>query len=233
MEGLIGGGRIIKPGEISLAHKGVLFLDETPEFRRSILQCLREPVENGKVYLARAGRNSWFPADFQIVMAANSCPCGNRGKDDSVCRCTDIDVYRYWKRVGGALIDRIDIRIPVMPVESEILTEESSDSGEEYYKMVQNAVEIQKQRFKDFAYKRNSRIPPSECNLFIKLPEKSKDILSKAVHKFSFSARAVHSIMKLARTCADMKGNSSVDVDHESLLHSIQMRRYGDKDFFW
>ncbi|MCL2480208.1 MAG: YifB family Mg chelatase-like AAA ATPase [Spirochaetaceae bacterium] len=233
MEGLIGGGRNIKPGEISLAHKGVLFLDETPEFRKSILQCLREPVENGKVYLARAGKNCWFPADFQIVMAANPCPCGNRGKDDSVCHCTDIDVYRYWKRVGGALIDRIDIRIPVMPVESEVLTENNNDSGEEYYKMVQSAVDIQKERFKDFVYKRNSRIPPSDCNMFIKLSESSKDILSKAVKKFSFSSRAVHSVMKLARTFSDMKGNPSVDIEHESLLEAIQLRRYGDKDFFW
>jgi len=233
MEGLIGGGRIIKPGEISLAHKGVLFLDETPEFRKSILQCLREPVENGKVYLARAGKNCWFPADFQIVMAANPCPCGNRGKEDSVCCCTDIDVYRYWKRIGGALIDRIDIRVPVMPVESEILTENSNDSGEEYYKMVQNAVDIQKERFKNFAYKRNSRIPPSECNMFIKLSENSKDILSKAVKKFSFSSRAVHSTMKLARTFSDMKGNSSANIEHESLLEAIQLRRYGDRDFFW
>ena len=233
MEGLIGGGRNVKPGEISLAHKGVLFLDETPEFRKSILQCLREPVENGKVYLARAGKNCWFPADFQIVMAANPCPCGNRGKDDSVCCCTDIDVYRYWKRVGGALIDRIDIRIPVMPVESEMLTENSNASEEEYYKMVQNGVNIQKERFKNFGYKRNSRIPPSDCNRFIKLSDKSRDILSKSVKKFSFSSRAIHSIMKLARTCSDMKGNSSVDVDYESLLEAIQLRRYGDKDFFW
>ena len=233
MEGLIGAGRNIKPGEISLAHKGVLFLDETPEFRKSILQCLREPVENGKVYLARAGKNCWFPADFQIVMAANPCPCGNRGKDDSVCHCTDIDVHRYWKRVGGALIDRIDIRIPVMPVESEVLTENNNDSAEEYYKMVQNAVNIQKERFKDFEYKRNSRIPPSDCNMFIKLSENSKDILSKAVKKFSFSSRAVHSVMKLARTFSDMKGNYSVDIEHESLLEAIQLRRYGDKDFFW
>ena len=233
MEGLIGGGRIIKPGEISLAHKGVLFLDETPEFRKSILQCLREPVENGKVYLARAGKNCWFPADFQIVMAANPCPCGNRGKDDSVCCCTDIDVYRYWKRVGGALIDRIDIRVPVMPVESEILTESSNDSAEEYYKMVKTGVDIQKERYKNFAYKRNSRIPPSDCNTFIKLSDKSRDILSKSVKKFSFSSRAIHSVMKLARTYADMKGNASADVDYESLLQAIQLRRYGDKDFFW
>ncbi|MDX9801552.1 MAG: YifB family Mg chelatase-like AAA ATPase [Spirochaetia bacterium] len=233
MEGLIGGGRILKPGEISLAHKGVLFLDETPEFRKSILQCLREPAESGRVDLARAGKNCWFPADFQLILAANPCPCGNRGKDDSVCLCSDIDIYRYWKRVGGALLDRIDIRIPVMPVDADIISGSKPESSIDYRKMVRSAAEIQAERYKGKPFRSNSRIPAGECVNYIQLQERSRDILSKAVKKFSFSSRAVHSVMKIARTCADIKGNISPVIDHESLLEAIQFRRYGDRDFFW
>jgi magnesium chelatase family protein len=233
MEGLIGGGRVLRPGEISLAHKGVLFLDETPEFRKSILQCLREPAESGRVDLARAGKNCWFPADFQMVLAANPCPCGNRGKDDSVCLCSEIDIHRYWKRVGGALIDRIDIRIPVMPVNASVITENRQSETIDYRKMVKTAAEIQRKRFRGIQYRRNSRIPPGEFDTFIKLTDKSKSVLSKAVEKYSFSSRAVHSVMKIARTCCDLKGMSETLIDHESLLEAIQLRRYGDRDFFW
>ncbi len=233
MEGLIGGGRILKPGEISLAHKGVLFLDETPEFRKSILQCLREPVESGRVDLARAGKNCWFPADFQMVLAANPCPCGNRGKDDSVCLCTELDIHRYWKRVGGALIDRIDIRIPVMPVDAGVITGEDNAPAGDYIGMVRMACEIQNERFRGKPYKRNSRIPAGECGNYIRLSDKSRELLGEAVKKFAFSSRAVHSIMKIARTCCDLKGKESADIDHESLLFAIQLRRYGDRDFFW
>ncbi len=233
MEGLIGGGRIIKPGEISLAHKGVLFLDETPEFRKSILQCLREPSERGRVDLARAGKNCWFPADFQLILAANPCPCGNRGKDDSVCLCSDIDIYRYWKKVGGALLDRIDIRVPVMPVDADIISGSKPEESIDYRSMVRNSTEIQTKRYKGKPFKRNSRIPAGECVNFIQLQERSREILSKAVKKFSFSSRAVHSVMKIARTCADIKGNTSIVIDHDSLLEAIQLRRYGDRDFFW
>lgn len=233
MEGLIGGGRIIKPGEISLAHKGVLFLDETPEFRKSILQCLREPSERGRVDLARAGKNCWFPADFQLILAANPCPCGNRGKDDSVCLCSDIDIYRYWKKVGGALLDRIDIRVPVMPVDADIISGSKADESIDYRSLVLNSTGIQNERYKGKPFKRNSRIPAGEFANFIQLQERSRDILSKAVKKFSFSSRAVHSVMKIARTCADIKGNTSIVIDHDSLLEAIQLRRYGDRDFFW
>ena len=233
MEGLIGGGRVLKPGEISLAHKGVIFLDETPEFRKSILQCLREPAESGRVDLARAGKNCWFPSDFQMVLAANPCPCGNRGKDDSICLCTDLDIHRYWRKVGGALLDRIDIRIPVMPVDARVITGESTASDINYKNIVKAATDIQNKRYEGKKYKRNSRIPAGECGLYIKLSDNSRTLLSKAVVKFSFSSRAVHSIMKIARTCSDLKGNESIEVDHESLLEAIQLRRYGDRDFFW
>ena len=112
-EGLVGGGAEILPGEVSLAHKGVLFLDETPEFGSSLLQGMREPLENGKISIARAGNSYWYPADFQLVMAANPCPCGNLGKDSSACVCSMKEIHRYWKKIGGALLDRIDMRVPV------------------------------------------------------------------------------------------------------------------------
>ena len=113
LEGIIGGGPSIKPGEISLAHNGILFLDEAPEFHKNVLQSLREPVERHRVDLARAGKNYWYPANFQLVITTNPCPCGNRGKADSVCVCSNKEVSGYWKRLGGALLDRIDIRIQV------------------------------------------------------------------------------------------------------------------------
>ena len=114
-EGLVGGGRCLRPGEISLAHKGVLFIDEAPEFHRDVLQSLREPLEEGRIALARAGRVVRYPADFQLVLAANPCPCGNLGRDGKVCVCSIPDVQRYWRRIGGPLLDRIDIRVPLRP----------------------------------------------------------------------------------------------------------------------
>ncbi len=116
LEGIIGGGRMVRPGEISLAHRGVLFLDEVGEFRGHILQSLREPLEDGIVTIARAERTFWFPACFQLVMAANPCPCGNLGRENAVCLCGPAEIYRYWRRMGGALLDRVDMRLPVSPV---------------------------------------------------------------------------------------------------------------------
>lgn len=239
MEGLIGGGRVLKPGEISLAHKGVLFLDETPEFRKSILQCLREPIESGRVDLARAGKSYWFPADFQLILAANPCPCGNRGKDEAICLCSDMDIHRYWKKIGGALLDRIDIRVPVLPVDPTLLSgnrkEEDtvSEKQKNWKERVLDAVDIQKERYKGMDFNRNGRIPPSECEKYIKLSNKSTELLSKAVKKYSFSSRSVHSIMKIARTIADLKGESQIEVDQETFLEAVSLRRYGDWDFFW
>ena len=115
-EGILGGGRLLKPGEVSLAHQGVLFLDEAPEFGMSLLQGLREPVEDGWVSIARAGCTVRYPASLQLVLAFNPCPCGNLGRGGHVCICSLTEIHRYWRRVGGALLDRIDVRVPLAPV---------------------------------------------------------------------------------------------------------------------
>ena len=122
-EGILGGGRLLKPGEVSLAHNGVLFLDEAPEFGMSLLQGLREPVEDGWVSIARAGSTVRYPASLQLVLAFNPCPCGNLGRGGHVCVCNTTEIHRYWRKVGGALLDRIDVRIPLKPVRASEMCE--------------------------------------------------------------------------------------------------------------
>ena len=148
-EGVIGGGRTVKPGGVSLAHKGVLFLDETPEFSKNILQSLREPVEEGRVDIARAGRSCIYPADFQLILAANPCPCGNLGNRDAVCVCSKKEVMNYWKKLGGALLDRIDIRIPVEPVTIDLYAAEEIESSRDISARVAKAVGLQEKRYRN------------------------------------------------------------------------------------
>ncbi len=243
LEGIIGGGRLLRPGEISLAHNGILFLDEAPEFRKNVLQSLREPVERHRVDLARAGRVYWYPANFQLVFTTNPCPCGNRGKADSVCMCTNAEVSAYWKKIGGALLDRIDIRVPVKPLSSEEMLPGSGDEDESenkqavtslmMRKIVSDAVSIQKERFKDTGITFNSEIPPGKIGRFIQPDREGQELMAKAVKKFSLSTRACHSVLKLARTLADIAGEPELVIRKDFFLEAIQMRRYGDNDFFW
>lgn len=239
LEGIIGGGRLLRPGEISLAHNGVLFLDEAPEFRKSVLQSLREPIERHRVDLARAGRVFWYPADFQLIMTANPCPCGNRGKADGVCMCSNAEVVSYWKRLGGALLDRIDMRIPVRPLSSEELLPDFSGEESDGFtsmdmrKIVTEVALLQRERFQGTDIVFNSEIPPGKISRYIQPDREGKKILADAVKKFSLSARACHSILKLSRTLADIDGKPDVLISKDFLLQAIQMRRYGDSDFFW
>lgn len=235
LEGIIGGGKYLKPGEISLAHNGILFLDEAPEFHKNVLQSLREPVERHRVDLARAGQNYWYPADFQLVLTTNPCPCGNRGKPDSVCVCSNSEVSTYWKRLGGALLDRIDIRIPVRPLSAEdmIYSDKPVPTSAELRAQVEKAHDVQKKRFTgtDICY--NSQIPPGRISKYIQMDEAAQNIFSKAVRRFSLSTRACHSVLKIARTIADMSGYTGMQLKKEHILDAVQMRRYGDSDFFW
>ena len=235
LEGIIGGGRYLRPGEISLAHNGILFLDEAPEFHKNVLQSLREPVERHRVDLARAGKNYWYPADFQLVMTTNPCPCGNRGKADSVCVCSNSEVSNYWKRLGGALLDRIDIRIPVRPLSVEDMVSSSAHvaTSAELRQQVEKAQEMQKKRFEgtDICY--NSQIPPGRLAKYIQMDDDAQAVFAKAVKRFSLSTRACHSVLKIARTIADMTGYTDIMLKKEHVLDAVQMRRYGDSDFFW
>jgi len=230
-EGIVGGGSEIQPGEVSLAHRGVLFLDETPEFGTSLLQGMREPIENGKISIARAGNSYWYPADFQLVMAANPCPCGNLGKDGSACVCSANEIHRYWKKIGGALLDRIDMRVPVKPVDPSYLLSGESESSFQIKDRVEKAVEMQKKRYGKEEYSRNGRIPAGAVKIHCPLDEETKILFTETVRKLSLSSRACHSVLKIARTIADLDESENIQRDH--FLEAVYYRRYGDRDIFW
>ena len=230
-EGLIGGGKILKPGEVSLAHKGVLFLDEAPEFKQVVLTDLREPLENGDVNIARAGTNCWFPSDFQLILTANPCPCGNLGRDEAVCLCSKSELRKYWKKLGGPLLDRIDIRIPVHPVPAEEILNDTGESSSEIRNRVKYAVEIQEKRYSDQSFSRNSKIPAGLLPEYCRLDKKLTSVFTEVIKKLSLSSRAVHSVLKLSRTIADLENREMISKEH--LFEAVQHRRYGDSDFFW
>jgi magnesium chelatase family protein len=230
-EGIIGGGKVPKPGEVSLAHHGILFLDEAPEFRKNILQALREPIEAEKVIISRAQMSLWYPASFQLVLAANPCPCGNLGRKEKVCLCSSSDVFRYWKRIGNVLLDRIDIRVPVSPVPMEEIVGGAGTSSSGIRSRIIKAVKIQHTRYARLPFSRNSRIPPGLLDRFCKLDKECAHLLIRAMKKVSISSRSVHSILKIARTVADL--DESVNIEKDHLLEAIQHRRYGENDFFW
>ncbi|OQY34501.1 MAG: hypothetical protein B6241_04325 [Spirochaetaceae bacterium 4572_59] len=231
MEGLIGGGVQIQPGEISLAHGGVLFLDETPEFQGRILQSLREPLENGKVTIVRAGQSYWYPSRFQLVMAANPCPCGNLGKPEAVCICSHNEIQRYWKKVGGALMDRIDIRIPVEPVSPEVLLNDQPLASAELRVSVVEASDRQAFRYKEENFRRNRDIPVGKLGEYCFIRENLQAYFTKMARFLGLSSRACHSVLKVARTIADLSGHD--DISQEDLEEAGQYRRYGDSNFFW
>ncbi len=207
---LIGGGAL-RPGELSLAHLGVLFLDELPEFPRNALEALREPLESGSVVLSRLKRSCEFPARFQLVAAMNPCPCGYAGDARGRCRCTDEQIARYKNRISGPLIDRIDIHveIPALPVEHLMsdagdVTEASAVVAER----VAAARDLQLQR----QGKLNARLTPSEVATICILDRESRSLLATAIARLGLSARAYHRVLKLARTCADLAGAAGIRV---------------------
>lgn len=234
-EGLIGGGRNPAPGEVSLAHRGVLFLDEAPEFRKNALQSLREPLTRGRVELSRAANSCWYPAEFQLILAANPCPCGNLGKDDGVCVCSRQEIARYWFRIGGALMDRIDIRAPVEPVEPRLLLEKEGQSGDEVRETVIQARRRQAARNGTAAAGTvpllNGRLGPDALERLSSMEEDTELYFYKAVKRLGLSSRAMISVLRVARTIADLDGAERLTRSH--IGEAVQHRRYGDKDFFW
>ncbi|MBE6350908.1 MAG: ATP-binding protein [Spirochaetaceae bacterium] len=216
LEGMVGGGTHCHPGEISLAHNGVLFLDEACEFRSSVLQTLRVPLESHSITLSRAGRHTIFPADFQLLIATNPCPCGNFGSKDKICLCSAFSVENYWKKFSGPLLDRIDIRVPVFqnlklprdfPKEAGIV---SGTTTEELRVAIKKSQEIQLSR----QGKLNSKLTPDEINFYCNLHSVLKEYLEHVSEKKDFSSRAVHSCIKLARTIADMQGSYDIKLEH-------------------
>jgi magnesium chelatase family protein len=230
-EGLVGGGHGLKPGEISLAHRGILFIDEAPEFRRDALQSLREPLEEGRVFLARAGKSVRLPADFRLVMAANPCPCGNLGREGRVCICGLADIQRYWMRLGGPLLDRIDIRVPLRPADARALLGPPEEGSKAIRQRVGLALSRQAERYSGLGFGLNGKLPAGLIERFCGLSPRATQALGLAADKLSLSSRACHSVLRIARTIADLEGSELIVEDQ--LLEAVQHRRYGDGDYYW
>lgn len=222
--GLIGGGNIPRPGEISLAHNGVLFLDEFPEFRRDVIESLRQPLEEGKVTITRASYSVTYPAKFLLIAAANPCKCGYLGHPTKACQCTYQEIKKYQSKLSGPIIDRIDIHIEVPPVEiKEILREkaQAGESSEEIRERIIKARNIQERRY-GTTTKLNAHLKPKEIKKFCTLESGGEIFLEKVLEKMGFSARAVHKILKVARTIADLEGCDIIKKEH--LAEAIQYR---------
>lgn len=200
---LVGGGANPRPGEISLAHRGVLFLDELPEFQRQVLEVLREPLESGEVRISRAKAQVTFPASFQLVAAMNPCPCGYHGSDADRCRCTPDQVRRYRDKISGPLLDRIDMHIPVRALKHGELHGPSTGDNSE---TVRQRVEQARRRQFDRQGKYNHQLNAPELERYCVLNKTDKLLLEQAIDKLGLSTRAYHRVLKVARTLADMEG---------------------------
>lgn len=221
--GIVGGGTWPKPGEISLSHRGVLFMDEFPEFTRSVLEALRQPLEDGIVTVSRASGSLTFPAKFLLVAAQNPCPCGFLSDPEKRCICTPTQIIRYQKKVSGPILDRIDIHIEVPRIKYEKLANEKVAEGSAAVKKrVEAARGIQLARFEKMAIKTNSEMGVRQVKEFCKLDEKAEELIGHAVDSMKLSARVYHRILKLARTIADLEGKEKIAVSH--IAEALQYR---------
>lgn len=221
--GLIGGGTKITPGEISLAHRGVLFLDELPEFPRATLEALRQPLEDGVVTISRAQGTITFPSRFLLLTASNPCPCGFLGHPKKACVCSPSQIIKYKKRLSGPLLDRIDLHIDVPPVEEEKLTKHfSSETSATIKKRVKEAWERQKSRFKNELIFTNSEMSPAQIRKFCKLSEEANHLLKQAISRLSLSARSYFKVIKIAQTIADL--NKKETIEASFIAEALQYR---------
>ncbi|CAA9891756.1 Competence protein ComM [Candidatus Methylobacter favarea] len=212
---LVGGGSNPRPGEISLAHNGALFLDELPEFDRKVLEVLREPLETGHITISRANRQADFPARFQLIAAMNPCPCGYLGDASGRCHCTSEQVMRYRARVSGPLLDRIDMHLDVPRVSHEVLRK-GSPNGEESSEKIRARVVASRSIAVSRSGKANSALTAKEVKQLCLLSEQGHRLLEQAMDKFGLSHRAYHRILKLARTIADLAQSESIEISHLS-----------------
>ncbi|MBI2028626.1 MAG: YifB family Mg chelatase-like AAA ATPase [Candidatus Levybacteria bacterium] len=224
--GLIGGGAVPKPGEISLAHRGVLFLDEFPEFPRHVLEALRQPMEDGTITISRSQGRITFPSKFMLFAAQNPCPCGYLGDKNKECKCTTSQILNYQKRVSGPMLDRIDVHLEVPAVKIEHLTNQNpirdGESSSRIRRRVQKAKDIQIKRFKKRGITANSEMSAKDIKVFCVLSQECLNLLRMAVEKMKLSARSYHRTLKLARTIADLEG--SLDIGQSHIAEALQYR---------
>lgn len=226
---LIGGGQYPRPGEISLSHRGVLFLDEFPEFPRGVLEALRQPLEDSVVTVSRAQGSLTFPADFLLVAAQNPCPCGYLSDPEKHCICTPTQIMRYQKKISGPLLDRIDIHIEVPRVKYDKLSSEKvAEESAKIKKRVQTARDIQSKRFKGLKIKSNATVSSRHIKEFCKLEKEAEKILGQAVEQMKLSARVYHRLLKIARTIADLEGVENIKTNHisEALQYRPKEKTY-------
>lgn len=220
---IIGGGRVPKPGEISLAHYGVLFFDELTEFNRNILESLREPLENREVIINRLSGNYQYPCNFMFVASMNPCPCGYYGDEEKECKCTPQEIHRYLRKISGPLLDRIDIQIEVKrPKFEKISSKEKVETSSEIRERVNKARKIQLEKYKNYGIHSNAELNTKMIADFCKLDEKGEELLQNAFKKFKLSVRAYERILKVARTIADLEEKENIEFKH--VAEAIQYR---------
>lgn len=227
---LIGGGKIPKPGEISLAHNGVLFLDELPHFNKNTLELLRSPMEDGQVNINRLSGNIMYPCRFMLIASMNPCPCGYYGSKEKECTCSDTAIHKYMNRLSGPLLDRIDIQVEVNPVQYVDLKEnEIEETSEEIRERVNKAREKQIERYKEYKIFSNSELNSKLINKFCILDSESEKLLHSAFERLKMSARAYTRILKVARTIADLDNSEEIKKKH--IAEAIQYRSLDRK--YW
>lgn len=220
---LIGGGQWPKPGEVSLSHRGVLFLDEFPEFPRGVLEALRQPLEDGVVTISRAQGSLTFPAEFMLIAAQNPCPCGYLSDPEKHCVCTPTQIVKYQRKISGPLLDRIDIHIEVPRLKYEKFSkEERAEDSKTIRERIRNTRKIQRERFSKTKIKSNSEISNKYIKEFCPMENEAERLMAQAVNQMKLSGRVYHRILKVARTIADLENSPKIKADH--IAESLQYR---------
>lgn len=229
---LIGGGSPPRPGEITLAHRGVLFLDEFPEFHRDVLESLRQPLEEGKITISRAKHSVTFPARFTLIIASNPCPCGYAGSSDRECKCLNSQIQKYQRKLSGPLIDRIDMFVEISPLKYEkLVTPDLENSSVKIREKVKQARAISQERFKKEGIFTNSEISLPLIKKYCQIDSKSHHLLRTFVNSGKLSPRGYHRVLKVARTIADLEESEKIQYEHIAEALSYRLS-FEDKDYF-
>lgn len=221
-KGLIGGGRIPKPGEISFAHLGTLYLDEFLEFKKETIDALRIPMEDKEIQLVRNGVTSRFPCNFMTIASMNPCPCGYYGSNKKTCNCSPKQRQQYISKLNGPIKDRFDIQISIFPVEYQKIRNVKSETSEEIRKRVNKAKEIQNLRYKNEQIFSNSDLTPKLIEKYCKIDRESEEILERVFDKFDLSMRGYYKVLKVARTIADLANEENITKKH--IIEAIQFK---------